>query len=101
MMRRRPSVLKEAVALEYHRGRDGAPLVTASGRGIFAEQIIELARQHGVYVQPDPDLVHVLAQLDLGAEIPPQLYYAIAEILAFVYNLNSGPSQLPAKEHSS
>jgi len=78
----------KAVALEYHDGKQRAPVVTASGRGEMAEQIIALARKHGVYVQPDPDLVELLARLDIGTAIPPQLYYVVAEILAFVYNLN-------------
>lgn len=81
--------LRRAVALEYQRGKQRAPVVTASGQGQVAEQIIALAEKHGVYVQPDPDLVEVLGQLDLGAAIPPQLYYVVAEILAFVYKLNS------------
>jgi len=81
--------IRKAVALEYHHGRQRAPVVTASGRGELAEQIIALARRHGVYVQPDPDLVELLARLDLGTAIPPQLYYVVAEILAVVYKLNS------------
>ena len=74
--------------MEYHRGEGQAPLVTAVGRGELAEEIIATAQRHGVYVQPDPDLVEVLSRLDLGAAIPPQLYYVVAEILAFVYKLN-------------
>ena len=87
--RERRRAIRKAVALEYRRGRQRAPVVTASGRGELAEQIIALARKHGVYVQPDPDLVELLARLDLGTAIPPQLYYVVAEILAFVYKLNS------------
>ena len=75
------------MALEYHRG--GPPRVTASGRGELAEEIIALAERQGIYVQPDADLVEILSRLDLGAAIPPQLYYVVAEILAFVYKLNS------------
>lgn len=81
--------IRKAVALEYQRGKQRAPVVTASGRGELAEQIIALAQKHGVYVQPDPDLVELLARLELGTAIPPQLYYVVAEILAFVYKLNS------------
>ena len=64
-------------------------MVTALGRGELADEIIALAQRRGVYVQPDPDLVEVLSRLDLGTAIPPQLYYVVAEILAFVYKLNS------------
>jgi flagellar biosynthesis protein len=93
--RRRP--LRKAVALEYNRGgKQRAPVVTASGRGELAERIIALAQQHGVYVQPDPDLVELLSRLDLGTAIPPQLYYVVAEILAFVYKLNQAASPIPS-----
>ena len=85
--RRRPATRK-AVALEYKRGRQRAPVISASGRGEVAERIIALAEAAGIYIQPDPDLVEILAQLDLGSAIPPKLYYVIAEILAFVYRLN-------------
>ncbi len=81
--------IKTAVALEYQRGRDPAPTVTASGRGELAEQIISLARAHGVYIQEDPQLADILADLDLGEAIPRQLYQVVAEVLAFVYQLNA------------
>lgn len=79
---------KTAVALKYRAGTDRAPQITAKGRGRTAEKIITLAREHGIYVHPDPDLAAVLAQLDLEAEIPPELYGVVAELLAFVYRLN-------------
>jgi len=84
---------RTAVALEYHRGEQRAPVVTAFGKGKLAEQIIALAEAHGVYIQPDPDLVELLAQVDLGAAVPPQLYYVVAEILAFVYKLNGSQAE--------
>jgi flagellar biosynthesis protein len=77
-----------AVALEYRRGDQRAPVVTAFGKGKLAEQIIAVARAHGVYIESDPDLVELLAQVDVGMAIPPHLYYVVAEILAFVYKLN-------------
>lgn len=72
-----------AVALEYD-GK-GAPKVSAKGAGVVAEEIIELARTHGVPLQEDRDLVQLLSQLDLDQEIPPELYRAIAEVIAFAY----------------
>lgn len=78
---------QKAVALRYDAGRSAAPRVTAKGQGQIAERIIALAGEHGVHVEEDPDLVHLLAQLDLGAEIPESLYRAVAEVLAFVYRL--------------
>lgn len=77
-----------AAALRYAPPRDVAPRVTAKGKGRIAEKIIALAQQYGVPIQEDPDLVEILAALDLEQEIPPECYAAVAEILAFVYGLN-------------
>lgn len=79
---------KKAVALKYTPGEDDAPKVTAKGTGAVAEKIIEIARKHGIPVKDDPDLVEVLSRFDLNAEIPPELYIVVAELLAFVYSLN-------------
>jgi flagellar biosynthesis protein len=80
--------MKMAAAVRYDAERDGAPRITASGRGTIAEKIIELANENGIPVKNDPDLVQVLSKLKVGAEIPIELYRAVAEILAFVYSLN-------------
>lgn len=85
-IRKNPS--KTAVSLGYDAHRDKSPRVTAKGRANVAERIIALAREHGVPIKEDPDLVQVLYQLDLESEIPPALYTVIAEIFAFVYSLN-------------
>ncbi|MCK4782885.1 MAG: EscU/YscU/HrcU family type III secretion system export apparatus switch protein [Desulfobacteraceae bacterium] len=79
---------KKAVALKYRPADGHAPRVTAGGTGAVAERIIELAREHGIPVKDDPDLVEVLSRLDLNEEIPPELYVVVAELLAFVYRLN-------------
>jgi flagellar biosynthesis protein len=76
-----------AVALRYDALRDNAPRVTAKGHGYVAEEIIKLARQHKVPLRADPALVGTLATLDLGEHIPPELYRAVAEVLAFIYRL--------------
>ena len=80
---------KSAVALAYSQ-TDAAPRVVAKGRGLIAEQIIARAREHGVYVHESPELVSLLLQVDLDQRIPPQLYIAVAELLAWVYRLESG-----------
>lgn len=72
-----------AVALEYTG--EGAPRVTASGRGLTAEEILRLAEDNGVPLQADEDLVEVLASLPVGQEIPASLYRAVAEVIAFAY----------------
>lgn len=79
---------RRAVALKYNPNQDRAPRVTAKGARTIAEHIIELARKEGIPLHEDPDLVAALMELDFQEEIPPQLYKAVAEILAFVYRLN-------------
>ncbi len=81
---------KKAVALKYQPKKDNAPRVIAKGKGKVAEKIIEIAREHNIVIQDDPDLIEVLSQLDLNAEIPPDLYVVVAELLSFVYSLNRG-----------
>lgn len=78
-----------AVALAYGAG-DAAPRVVARGRGLVAEEIIARAREHGVYVHESPELVSLLMQVDLDAHIPPQLYVAVAELLAWLYRVEEG-----------
>jgi flagellar biosynthesis protein len=80
--------MKKAVALHYEADRQKAPQVTAKGRGLVAERIIELARAKGIPIQEDPELIDALIQLDFYEEIPSSLYQAVAEILAFVYKMN-------------
>jgi len=76
------------VALRYDRAKDGAPRVVAKGRGPVAENIIALAREHGVPLHEDPNLAAALSALDIETEVPPELYRAVAEVLAFIYRLN-------------
>jgi len=80
---------KAAVALTYETGAV-APRVVAKGRGIIAEEIIKRAAEAGVYVHESPELVSLLMQIDLDDAIPPQLYIAVAELLAWLYRLESG-----------
>lgn len=75
-----------AVALAYQAGQ-AAPRVVAKGRGLLAQAIIERAREAGVYVHESPELVSLLMQVDLDQHIPPQLYLAVAELLAWIYQL--------------
>lgn len=77
-----------AAALKYDAKKDAAPKVTARGRGLVAEKIIELARKHDVPIKSDPALVQILSKLELEEQIPAELYKAVAEILAFVYAVN-------------
>jgi flagellar biosynthesis protein len=78
---------KRALALGYAPGEQQAPELLAKGRGLIAEQIIALAEQHQVHIHQSPELLEVLIQLELGEEIPQALYQAIAEVIAFAYQL--------------
>jgi len=81
--------IQKAVALKYDRKKDGAPKVTAKGKGKVAEKIIELAKKYDIPIKDDPDLIEVLSSLDINQEIPSEIYAAVAELLAFVYSINS------------
>lgn len=78
---------RRAVALTYDPNNADAPVVTAVGEGLVAEEIIRRAREAGVPVTEDPRLAGVLSQIDVGQVIPPELYTVVAEVLAFVYRL--------------
>ena len=77
-----------AVALTYDPANADAPVVTAVGQGLVAEEIIRRAQAAGVPVTEDPRLAAVLSQIDVGAVIPPELYAVVAEVLAYVYRLD-------------
>ena len=78
----------KAVALKYDVSKDRAPRVVARGRGAIAEKIMAIARENHVPLYEDQNLVQILEAFDLETEIPPELYRAVAEVLAFIYRLN-------------
>ncbi len=80
-----------AAALGYDIEKDNAPKILARGRGEIAQKIIEKAREEEIPIHSDQDIVKILVKMELGEETPPQLYRAIAEILSFIYNLDSDP----------
>lgn len=79
---------RKAVALRYLPGEDSAPLLLAKGKGYLAQRIIQVARENGIYVHPDPALVELLMEVEVSEQIPPQLYRVVAKILALVYRVN-------------
>lgn len=85
---------RRAVAIQYDKETMTAPAIVATGRGHVAAQIVRIARENNVPLRSDPMLAESLAGLDLGAQIPPELYRAVAEVLAFIYKLNAmhGPT---------
>jgi len=80
--------LPKAVAILYDEEKSAAPQVVASGQGKIAEKIVETAKEAGIHIQEDPDLVELLANVPIGDEIPVELYQTVAEVLAFVYQVN-------------
>lgn len=84
-MSKLPEQEKHAVALAY----DGssAPVVSAEGSGELAEQIIAIARAHGVPLFENPQLLALLQEIGLGEEIPETLYLCIAQVIAFAYKI--------------
>ncbi len=74
---------KKAVALSYNEEKNRAPVVVASGMGYMAEKIVETATESGVPVFEDESLATILTQLELGSEIPPELYQAVVDIYIF------------------
>lgn len=86
-----------AASLQYDKDKDRAPKITAKGKGLIAEKIIELARENGIPIQQDTGLVQILCKLDIDEEIPVELYRAIAELLAFVYSMNERRREIPSQ----
>lgn len=82
---------KKAVALSYDENKNAAPIIVASGMGYVAEKMVEVARESGVPIYEDNSLATMLTQLNLGAEIPTELYQAIIDI--YVYFLNYVPGK--------
>ena len=77
---------QSAVALSYD-DKTRAPVVVAKGYGVVAESIMREARENGLYVHASGDLVKLLMQVDLDQQIPPQLYVAVAEVMAWLHGL--------------
>lgn len=90
-----PEVVK-AAAIQYEKGSDYAPIVTASGRGAVAEQILAVAFERGIKVRSDAELVEILSLVEVDSPIPLEAFAAVAEILAYVYQANSARKS-PAK----
>ncbi|MDR2594528.1 MAG: EscU/YscU/HrcU family type III secretion system export apparatus switch protein [Fibromonadaceae bacterium] len=80
--------MKLAVALKHELGKTDAPRVVASGRGSFAERIIEKATENEVPIHKDDDLASLLSELSVPSFIPEELFEAVARVLAFVYRIN-------------
>lgn len=79
---------KKAVALKYDQMKHQAPRVTASGKGIVAENILEKAEEYEIPIVEDPSLVELLSQLNINDTIPEELYEVVAEVFAYIYKVD-------------
>lgn len=93
----RETLNKRAVALTYDENNQKAPVVVASGMGYMAERIVEVAMENGVPVYEDDSLATILTQLELGSEIPEELYQAIVDIYAFFLHFKPGKDEEDSK----
>jgi len=84
---------KQAAALSYDRSTDISPRVTATGKGLIAEEIIKTAKDNDVPILEDASLVELLSKLNIDEAIPEELYEAVAEVFAFVYQLDQQVDQ--------
>ena len=89
---------KKAVALKYNREMDAGPRLTATGKGLVADRIINKARESDVPILEDPSLVELLAELNINETIPEGLYEAVAEVFAFIYQADQDAKE--GWEHS-
>ncbi|CRK82811.1 EscU/YscU/HrcU family type III secretion system export apparatus switch protein [Neobacillus massiliamazoniensis] len=80
--------MKKVVALSYDATIQSAPKVVAKGKGMVAANIIEKAKEHQLPIQEDASLVELLSQVQINETIPEQLYEAVAEVFAFIYNVD-------------
>lgn len=87
---------KKAVALKYDEDGQKAPVIVAAGKGFMAEKIVETAAENGVPVYEDDSLASVLSQLNLGSEIPPEVFKTVVDI--YVYFLRYLPKQENVEE---
>lgn len=79
--------MKTDIAIALNYDEKTAPRVTAKGKGLVAEQILALAEEHDIPIKEQPELVQLLANVELGDQIPENLYVAVAEVIAFAYML--------------
>lgn len=79
---------QQAVAIKYNKMQENAPTVIAKGAGFVAEQILSTAKKHSVPVYQNKTLTSMLMAVDLDREIPPELYQAVAEVLAYIYYID-------------
>jgi len=89
-----------AIALSQKEGSEKAPVVTATGHGELAEQILNIAFENGVKVREDADLAQILSEVDVDTPIPLEAFAAVSEILSYLYRAQNVPAPKPELEQS-
>jgi len=79
--------MKADIAIALNYDETSAPRVTAKGRGLVAEEILKLAAENDIPIKEEPEIIELLATIELGDQIPEALYVAVAEVIAFAYSL--------------
>ena len=80
--------VKRAAAISYDPGEHDAPVLAAFGEGYLAQKIVSVAMESGVPILPDPSLSSMLSKISVGDEISPEMYEAVAKVLAFVSEID-------------
>ncbi|MCB2290478.1 EscU/YscU/HrcU family type III secretion system export apparatus switch protein [Clostridium sp. CS001] len=80
--------VKKAAAIKYEQGYD-VPIVTAAGMGYIADKILQKAKENKVAIVENEELANLLSNVDVGSEIPIELYDAIAKVIAYVMDVDA------------
>jgi len=83
-MEEKEKVVKRAAAISYDPAEHNVPVLAAFGEGYVAQKIVEVAKESGVPILPDPNLTSMLSRISVGDEISPDMYEAVAKVLVFV-----------------
>ncbi|MEH6401957.1 MAG: EscU/YscU/HrcU family type III secretion system export apparatus switch protein [Sneathiella sp.] len=89
-----------AVALSHEKGSEKLPVVTATGHGDLAEQILNIAFENGIKVREDADLAQILSEVDVDTPIPLEAFAAVSEILSYLYRVQNVPTTKPELEQT-
>jgi len=85
--------MKKAASLKYDEKTSNAPKLTAYGKGVIANNIIDIAKQHNIPIKKDEDMLEMLSVIEINDEIPTELYEAVAEVFSFIYGISNDEGQ--------